>query len=220
MNWLLFLSNLAIIARPAGAWQYISPDALPSYDLSDSCKAALVVDLACPSQVASFFEREPVPLASLEEACTDACRTSLANFEAKLQTECGEEDVIEYELGSDPVHVSVIATDIYYHFTRTCIKDGNRWCNVWAFENSPDKTSGQGKKTTPVIRCGCVIVLTCNTASVTASVNKCDNCVIKPFQFQAGTSYSNGYDLQGAYASLTKSCSKSGFPLATTVTEK
>ncbi|KAJ4184126.1 hypothetical protein NW767_012172 [Fusarium falciforme] len=200
MNWLLFLSNLAIIARPAGAWQYISPDALPSYDLSDSCKAALVVDLACPSQVASFFEREPVPLASLEEACTDACRTSLANFEAKLKTECGEEDVIEYELGSDPVHVSVIATDIYYHFTRTCIKDGNRWCNVWAFENSPDKTSGQ--------------------ASVTASVNKCDNCVIKPFQFQAGTSYSNGYDLQEAYASLTKSCSKSGFPLATTVTEK
>ncbi|KAF4950590.1 hypothetical protein FGADI_8104 [Fusarium gaditjirri] len=115
-------------------------------------------------------------------------------------TECGEEDVVEYELGSDPVHISVIATDIYYHFTRTCIKDGDRWCNVWAFENSPDKTSGQ--------------------ASVTAFVNKCDNCVIKPFQFQAGTSYSNGYDLQGAYASLTKSCSKSSFPLATTVTEK
>ncbi|RSL84063.1 hypothetical protein CEP51_004161 [Fusarium floridanum] len=200
MNWLLFLSSLAIIARPAGAWQYISPDALPSYDLSDSCIAALVVDLNCASQVASFFEREPVPLASLEEACTDACRTSLANFEANLKTECGEEDVIEYELGSDPVHISIIATDIYYHFTRTCIKDGSRWCNVWAFENSPDKTSGQ--------------------ASVTASVDKCDNCVIKPFQFQAGTSYSNGYDLQGDYASLTKSCSKSGFPLATTVTDK
>ncbi|KAJ4319637.1 hypothetical protein N0V84_006273 [Fusarium piperis] len=117
-----------------------------------------------------------------------------------MKTECGEEDVVEYDRGSDPVHISVIATDIYYHFTRTCIKDGNRWCNVWAFENSPDRTSGQ--------------------ASVTASVNKCDNCVIKPFQFQAGTHYSNGYDLQGAYTSLTKSCSKSGFPLATTVTEK
>lgn len=189
-------SSLALVARPAVAWQYISPDALPAESLSASCQAALVVNLDCPRQVGSFFEREPVPLASLEEACTTACRTSLADFEASLKTECGEDDVVEYNPGSDPVHVSVVATDMYYHFSRTCIKDGNRWCNVWAFENSPDRAS----------------------ATVTAAVDMCDNCIIKPFQFLAGTSYSNGLALQADYSTLTASCSKTGFPLATTVT--
>ncbi|KAH7124947.1 hypothetical protein B0J13DRAFT_646966 [Dactylonectria estremocensis] len=150
MNWPLILSSLALIVRPTIAWQYISPDALPAETLSASCQAALVVDLDCPSQVASFFEREPVPLASLEEACTSACRTSLADFETSLKIECGEEDVVEYDLGADPVHVSVVATDIYYHFTRTCIKDRDRWCNVWAFENSPDRASGTSTVTAAV----------------------------------------------------------------------
>ncbi|RSL86748.1 hypothetical protein CDV31_016358 [Fusarium ambrosium] len=223
MHWFVVLSNLAISARIAIAWQYISPDALPSDSLSDSCKAALVVDLNCPSQVGSFFEREPVPLAPLQEACTPACRISLGKFEASLKKECGEEDVVEYEPGGGPVHISVVATDIYYHFTRTCLKDGDRWCHIWAFENSPDNLSrvsgsAQGKKTT-LLGHGCGIVLTGNTAVVTSAVDMCDNCIIIPFQFQAGTSYSDGYDLQGAYASLTKSCSKTGFPLKTTVTD-
>ncbi|GKU05068.1 unnamed protein product [Fusarium langsethiae] len=99
MNWLLTLSSLAIMVRPAVTWQYISPDALPSDSLSESCKAALVVELNCASQVVSFFEREAVPLESLQEACTSACGTSLANFEASLKRECSEEDVVEYESG-------------------------------------------------------------------------------------------------------------------------
>lgn len=148
------LSSLAIVANPASAWQYISPNALPSDTLSDNCVNALVVDLSCPSQVSSFFEREPVPLESLQEACTSACRVSLAEFEASLKTQCGEEDVVEYNLGAGTVHVSVVATDIYYHFNRTCIKDGNRWCNIWAFEHSPDNDSDDsgsavGKKANP-----------------------------------------------------------------------
>ncbi|KPM42246.1 hypothetical protein AK830_g4356 [Neonectria ditissima] len=203
MNWQLILSGLAVVVRPAIAWQYISPNALPADSLSASCQAALVVDLDCPSQVASFFEREPVPLASLEEACTSACRTSLADFEASLKSKCGEEDVVEYDPGADSVHVSVVATDIYYHFTRTCIKDGDRRCNVWASENSPDRSSVTGSSA---------------TSTVTATVDMCDNCVIKPFQFLAGTSYSNGFAFQADYSTLTSSCSKTGFPLATTAT--
>ncbi|KAJ3529969.1 hypothetical protein NM208_g9529 [Fusarium decemcellulare] len=205
MNWSLVLSGLVFMTKSAIAWQYISPDALPSDSLSNSCKAALVVNLDCPRQVASFFEREPVPVASLEEACTSACRTSLANFETSLKTECGEEDVIEYDPGADPVHISIVATDIYYHLVRTCIKDGDRWCNAWAFENSPDRVSSTSGST---------------ASTVTASVDMCDNCVIKPFQFLAGTSYSNGYALQADYSTLTESCSKTGFPLATTSISK
>lgn len=154
MHWPFILSSLAILASPASAWQYISPNALPSDTLSDSCVAALVADLSCLSQVSSFFEREPVPLESLEEACTSTCRASLAEFEASLKTQCGEEDVVEYDLGAAAVHVSVVATDIYYHFNRTCIKDGDRWCNIWAFENSSDNDSDNsgsavGKKANP-----------------------------------------------------------------------
>ncbi|KAL2752064.1 carbohydrate-binding module family 50 protein [Sodiomyces alcalophilus JCM 7366] len=203
MQWSIFLSSLAIVASPATAWQYISPDALPSDTLSASCIAALVVDISCPSQVVSFFVREPVPLDSLEEACTSQCRASLADFEASLKTQCGEDDVVEYDIGADPVHVSVVATDIYYHFNRTCIKDGDRWCNIWAFENSPDNDSGGGS----------------SAPTATASVDMCDNCIIKPFQFLAGNPYSNGFALQPDYSTLTESCSKTDFPLATTATE-
>ncbi|KAH8679455.1 hypothetical protein BGZ61DRAFT_396391 [Ilyonectria robusta] len=205
MHWPFILSSLAIVASPASAWQYISPNALPSDTLSDSCVDALVADLSCPSQVSSFFEREPVPLESLEEACTSACRASLAEFEASLKTQCGEEDVVEYDLGAGTVHVSVVATDIYYHFNRTCIKDGNRWCNIWAFENSSDNDSDNS---------GSAVVTS------TASVDMCDNCIIKPFQFMAGNSYSNGFALQADYSTLTESCSKTSFPLATTATEE
>lgn len=160
MNWGLLLSSLVIMTRQANAWQYISPDALPSDSLSDSCKSALIVDLDCPSQVSSFFEGVAVPVASLEEACTTACSNSLAKFEASLKAACGKEDVIEYELGSDPVHISIVAIDIYYHHTKTCIKDGARWCNVWAFQNSPDNIpsssgSAKGMNITPITHIDC-----------------------------------------------------------------
>jgi len=160
MNWGLLLSSLVIMTRQANAWQYISPDALPSDSLSDSCKSALMVDLDCPSQVSSFFEGGAVPLASLEEACTTACSNSLAKFEASLKVACGKEDVIEYEVGSDPVHISIVATDIYYHHTKTCIKDGARWCNVWAFQNSPDTVPtssdfAKGMNRTPLTDINC-----------------------------------------------------------------
>jgi hypothetical protein len=123
----------------------------------------------------------------------------LADFEASLTTKCGADDVVEYTPGAEPVHISIVAQDLYYHFQRTCIKDGERFCNIWAFENSPDNGSSA-------------------SAIATASVNLCDNRVIKPFQFLAGTSYSDGFALQADYSTLTSSCSKTDFPLATIAT--
>ncbi|EEU41641.1 uncharacterized protein NECHADRAFT_87919 [Fusarium vanettenii 77-13-4] len=201
MHWSFVLSSLAIVASPTGAWQYISPDALPSDTLSSSCKAALVVDISCPSQVSTFFQRQAVPLDSLEEACTSECRASLAEYEAGLKIKCDEKDVVDYNPGANPVHVSVVATDMLYHFNRTCIKDGDRWCNIWAFENSPDSDPSGS-----------------SAPSTTASMDMCDSCIIKPFQFMAGNSYSDGFALQPDYSTLTESCSQTGFPLATTTT--
>ncbi|KAH7118121.1 hypothetical protein B0J13DRAFT_630038 [Dactylonectria estremocensis] len=88
---------------------------------------------------------------------------------------------------------------------RTCIKDGDRWCNIWAFENSSDNDSGNSSSA---------------VVTATASVDMCDNCIIKPFQFMAGNSYSYGFALQANYSTLTQSCSKTSFPLATTATEE
>lgn len=47
-----------------------------------------------------------------------------------------------------------------------------------------------------------------------AKVDMCDNCVIKAYQFQAGSPINGGRALQSNYSSLTASCSKTGFPLA------
>lgn len=46
-------------------------------------------------------------------------------------------------------------------------------------------------------------------------IDMCDNCVIKAYQFQAGSPINGGYALQANYSTLTASCSKTGFPLAT-----
>lgn len=147
--------------------------------------------------VGAFFEREGLDVESLEEACTPECRTSLSNYHSSLVSNCVNDDVVVLDVGYEPQHVSVVATDLYYHFNRTCIRDGDRWSHVWNAENSEDQPE----------------------ESSTPSLDMCDNCVIKPFQFQAGQPYSEGLGLQSSYMSLTESCSKTGFPLATTWTE-
>lgn len=45
----------------------------------------------------------------------------------------------------------------------------------------------------------------------------CDDCVIKEYQFQAGSPINAGFALRNNYSSLTSSCSKTGFPLATSL---
>lgn len=49
-------------------------------------------------------------------------------------------------------------------------------------------------------------------------IDPCDNCIIKQLQFQAGSPIEGGFSLQSRYSSLTSSCSKTGFPLATSTT--
>lgn len=50
------------------------------------------------------------------------------------------------------------------------------------------------------------------------SLDMCDNCIIKAYQFQAGSPINGGNALREKYSSLTASCSKTGFPLASSTT--
>lgn len=99
----------------------------------------MVVDLSCPRQVGAFFEREALEVEALEDACTPECKTSLSDYHSSLVSDCGEDDVVVLDIDYEPQHISVIATDLYYHFNRTCIRDGNRWCHMWTLEQSEDQ---------------------------------------------------------------------------------
>lgn len=150
MRVIRFIQWLALHLGFAIAWQYISRDALPAQNLSEPCVDALVTELSCRRQVGSFFERDTIGEKSLEEACSSACRASLANFEASLEKQCDKSDIFRYEEHSEPLHISYIGRDLHYNFNRTCIKDGNRWCHVWIQENAPknsgDETTSAGRK--------------------------------------------------------------------------
>ncbi|RFN52991.1 carbohydrate-binding module family 50 protein [Fusarium flagelliforme] len=175
-------SILVNLVSPSIGWYFITKDSLPSDDLSRKCIDALVAEISCPQQISTFPSTDYISSSSLEER------------------ECSEKDVVAWNPNSaEPEHISVLGETLFYHFNRTCIKDGPRWCNVWAHENSGD-TPRQATST-----------------GTSVAVDECDNCAIKKMQFQAGSP--DGYDLQPHYKSLTEKCRKTGFPLATTVSD-
>ncbi|GKU03002.1 unnamed protein product [Fusarium langsethiae] len=191
----LTLSLLMALTRHSTAWQLVTKDALPSDDLSNKCIDALVADISCPQHISTFPSTDYVSVSSLEEACTSSCRDSLSEYAASLKSQCSEQDVVWNPNSAEPKHISVIGTTLFYHFNQKCIQDDQRWCNVWAHEQSGDKEESSAKPS--------------------SAARECDNCAIKQMQFQAGSP--DGYDLQPDYKSLTAKCQKTGFPLATTV---
>ncbi|KAH6978803.1 hypothetical protein EDB82DRAFT_506277 [Fusarium venenatum] len=196
-RFLAFLLLATLTGSHSAAWQLVTKDALPSDDLSNKCIDALVANISCPQHISTFPSTDYVSASSLEEACTSACRTSLAEYTASLKSQCSEQDVVVWNPNSaEPEHVSVLGTTLFYHFNQKCIKDDQRWCNVWAHEQSGDKEESSAEPSSTTAR-------------------ECDNCAIKQMQLQAGSP--DGYDLQPDYKSLTEKCQKTGFPLATTV---
>ncbi|GAW17906.1 hypothetical protein ANO14919_073750 [Xylariales sp. No.14919] len=204
---ILQLAVAALIRNVIG-YQFIREDTLPSENLSAGCIGALTTDLtSCPQQVSAFSVGEYIESESLEEACTSACAAELSQYVAKAGSACGEEDVYSIsEVNQAPV--SFIPTLLQYYFNKTCIQDEGRWCHVVTYEMAGETAvseSRMGTNMSAIIR-------------RQSAADLCDNCVIKAYQFQAGSPINGGYALQSNYSSLTASCSKTSFPLETSTT--
>ncbi|KAL5040877.1 hypothetical protein BDW71DRAFT_212672 [Aspergillus fruticulosus] len=188
----LLAAGLAFTIGTGSATQFITENTLPSDSLSSGCAKALAVDVACPRQIGAFTTGTYYPVAALDEACTASCREALASYEIAVRAACSDSEVYDIT-ESRTAPVSFIPTVLYYHFNKTCIEDDGRWCNqVAAGTSSVNETA--------------------------AEIDVCDNCFIKQFQFQAGSPMYGGFALQANYSSLTQSCSKTGFPLASSTT--
>ncbi|EMD68574.1 carbohydrate-binding module family 50 protein [Bipolaris sorokiniana ND90Pr] len=201
------------------AFQFITKNTLPSNDLSANCIASLTKDIPnCPRQISTFAKGSYFEADALEEACTADCAASISAYSSAANNACGPTDVYNIT-DTRTAPISFVPELLYYYFNRTCLQDGNRWCNRVAYEMS--------NGTTPSLRMFSVN----ETASLNGSaeaipspiirrqqqmeIDMCDNCVIKAYQFQAGSPINGGYALQANYSTLTASCSKTGFPLAT-----
>ncbi|KAI1380748.1 hypothetical protein F4677DRAFT_441082 [Hypoxylon crocopeplum] len=190
------------------AFQFMRSDTLPSENLSGDCATALTVDISsCPRQVSSFSTGSYFDADALEEACTSECATALSRYNSDAGSACGPDDVYSVS-ETHEAPVSFIPTLLYYYFNKTCIEDEGRWCNNVAFDLSNGTANASPSSRT-------------NMSTIIRrqqSVDICDDCVIKAYQFQAGSPINGGYALQSNYSSLTESCSKTGFPLASSST--
>ncbi|KAL2817249.1 hypothetical protein BDW59DRAFT_166063 [Aspergillus cavernicola] len=188
----LLVAGLAFTIGTGSATQFITENTLPSDSLSSGCAEALAADVACPRQIGSFTTGMYYPVAALEEACTASCQDALASYEEAVGAACSDSEVYDIT-ESHAAPVSFIPTLLYYHFNKACIEDDGRWCNQVAASSSSENDTA-------------------------ADIDMCDNCFIKQFQFQAGSPMYGGFALQVNYSSLTQSCSKTGFPLASSTT--
>ncbi|KAI1359656.1 hypothetical protein F5Y08DRAFT_332166 [Xylaria arbuscula] len=205
--------RLAVVAliRDAFGYQFIREDTLPSTDLSAECVGALTTDLtSCPQQVSAFSTGEYVETESLEEACTSACADDLSQYVAKAGSACGPDDIWSIS-DANQAPVSFIPMVLQYYFNKTCIQDEGRWCHVVAYELSSETAESEPRMKNNMTE-------ETDVAGQQSSVDMCDNCVIKAYQFQAGSPINGGYALQSNYSSLTASCSKTSFPLESSTT--
>ncbi|KAF1360095.1 hypothetical protein EJ07DRAFT_10620, partial [Lizonia empirigonia] len=168
----------------------------------------------CPRQVGNFPTRSYYDVDALEEACTADCAASLAKYNTATAGACGTQDV--YNVSSSHVApVSFVPTLLHYYYNKTCIQDGDRWCNRVALEMSDANAT--------ILQIVINFDMHADSMASTGrqeqtSLDMCDNCIIKAYQFQAGSPINGGNALREKYSSLTASCSKTGFPLASSTT--
>lgn len=111
------------------AFQFITKNTLPSSDLSANCIASLTRDIPyCPRQISTFATRSYFETDALEEACTADCANSLSAYNSAANSACGPTDVYNITDTRD-APISFVAELLYYYFNRTCLQDGDRWCN-------------------------------------------------------------------------------------------
>jgi hypothetical protein len=180
-------SVLISLVQTCVATQFLTRETLPEGSFSETCVEALVADIACPLQVSRFSNGRYFPDAALVDACTPSCSSALASYGDDILSSCGESDYYEIS-DSDLVPAAVIPLRYRYYYNKTCIQDGDRWCHGFARE----------------------------VAEGTLPMDECDDCLIKQYQFVAGSPLYAGYELRSSYTALTQRCSKTDFPLPPT----
>ena len=135
--------TLCAFSSSCDAFQFISKDTLPADDLSMGCVAALTKDIPnCPRQISNFATGSYFDVDALEKACTADCATSLATYNAETASACGSTDV--YSVTETRVApVRFVSELLYYYFNRTCIQDGERWCNQVSYAMSNDNATSR-----------------------------------------------------------------------------
>lgn len=88
-----------------------------------------------PRQVGNFATRLYHNVDALKEACTADCAASLAKYNTATDGACGTQDVCNVS-SSHVAPASFIPTLLHYYYNKTCIQDGDRWCNRVALEMS------------------------------------------------------------------------------------
>ncbi|RDW92950.1 LysM peptidoglycan-binding domain-containing protein [Aspergillus mulundensis] len=176
---------VSLVVTGSDATQFLTDKTLPEGTLSDECASALVSNISCPYQVATFLQDRYYPVESLAEACTPSCEQGLAAYEEGIFSACSDADVYrQSETRYAPAYA--IPMEYLYYYNKTCIRDDERWCHNVAHQMA--------------------------TGEIAA--DRCDDCVIKQWQFVAGSPMYAGNQLRSSYTALTESCSKTGFPLA------
>ena len=119
---------LSLIIIGSHASQFLTDKTLPEGRLSDACTNALVSNVSCEYQVATFLQDRYYPVNSLVEACTPSCQQGLAVYEDAVLSACNDSDIYrKSETGYAPAYA--IPMQYRYYYNKTCIRDGERWCH-------------------------------------------------------------------------------------------
>lgn len=119
---------ISLAVSGSHASQFLTDQTLPEGTFSNECANALVSNISCEYQVATFVQDRYYPVDSLVEACTPSCQQELAAYEQGVMSACSDSDVYrKSETGYASAYA--IPLEYRYYFNKTCIRDGERWCH-------------------------------------------------------------------------------------------
>ncbi|KAL3423876.1 LysM domain-containing protein [Phlyctema vagabunda] len=201
------LLGLILFISPAFGARFLTNSTVP-LNITDACVNALLSDVNCSPAVPALQHGIYYPKAELDQICTADCATSLASYHSQIMRSCASDTW--NGIDDDILPIAMISEIFRYHYNATCLTDGTRFCNNVAASYSvfldPESSTYPGGLPAGGDYGGIEVT------------DPCDICLVKSLQFQAGSPYYNGLDLQESsiYQSKTSSCGIANAPLTTT----
>ncbi|MCJ1250760.1 hypothetical protein MMC30_007988 [Trapelia coarctata] len=184
--WLLL--NLRQVCGAASV-QFVTSVSLPATNLTTGCVTALTGNVSCTSYVSRFKQGSYYQQLGLEQSCTLACGSGLAQWESSVLSACNNQ--VYSPDGVKSVSILRIPETVRSNYNLTCLEENGEFCNVLAKNAS------------------------LQTANSTQRIDPCDDCFIRQLQVQVDSPIYGGAELQKEYGSMTSSCQKTSFPLST-----